>query len=299
MKNKINKTGVLYGNMKRGRRKLTFIYVILLALFIFHTVNTLPYLEKRAFGSVPLDTYSFSSSTPTVEITPKYAPNKEEAKIYGHARKKQSYWQGSNYYFSVKLDRLQSCNLAYTASGAIVTESTDTLADPVAVKVDFITIGNTRTAVLSLGSSELKEGMVAEGIFVEISPLILKDLAAFVPEGEVISKYMLDVRGIDMDSEYSDTVIWFVFVAVLLFLSVKLFIYYTKPIKHPTFAQLEKYGTAYLICQDIESQIEEENAAFEGDRLVISDWIITKTTFACKVEKNFAAGGKFKYTPKF
>lgn len=294
---KINKTGVLYSNMKRGRTKLTVIYVLLLALFIIHSINTLPYLEKRAFGSVPLDIGTFASLSPTTQVTSTYAPSVEESKIYGHARKKQSYWQGSNYFFSVKLDSLESCNLAYTASGAIVENSTDTQSDPVAVKVDFITIDGTKTAVLSMGSAELKEGMVAEGIFVEISPLILKDLAAFVPEGEVISKYMLDVRGIDMDSEYSDTVIWFVFVAVLLFLSVKLFIYYTKPIKHPTFAQLEKYGTAYLICQDIESQIEEENAAFEGDRLVSSDWIITKTTFACKVEKNFAAGGKFKYTP--
>ncbi|MBQ8526741.1 MAG: hypothetical protein IJ460_08515 [Clostridia bacterium] len=297
MKQQLDKSGVLYKSMLRGRTKLTVIFVLLFVLFCVYTVDILPYLEKKAIGAVPLDAVAYAETAETVVVSESFEPDKNLAKIYGYAQPEQSYWEADRYFFSVNLESLENTGLAYTASGAVLTADTDTEADPVAVKVDFVDIGGLKTAVLSMGDAEITEGMISDGILTEISPLILDNLADFVPEGEIISKYMLDVRGIDMSSEFSDTVTWFALIVVLIFLIAKLVLYYLRPIKHPTYKQLEKYGEVHMVAQDIETQIRAGTEEASKNEIRTPDWIITKRSFYHKVEKNFTAKGSFKYTP--
>lgn len=296
MKQQLDKTGVLYHSLSRGRIKLLIIFVLLFVMFLCYTVSIMPYLEKRAFGAVPVDESNFAVSG-TVEVTKEYKADKAIAKIYGYALKEQSYWENDKYFFSVKLDELTSSGLAYTASGAILNPDTDVETDPVAVKVDFINIGGVKTAVLSMGDAVVKKDMTVDGILTEISPLILENLSGVLPEGEMISKYMLDIRGIDMGSEFSDILFWFLYIALLLFLGIKLVIYYINPLKHPTYKQLEKYGETAMVIQDIETQFKARAEKTAKDETRTADWIMTKKSFYHKVEKNFTAKGSFKYTP--
>ena len=297
MKQNIDTNGVLYKSVKKGRTKLSVILFLLIVMFFVHTASSMPYLEKRAFGASELDSEAFAKATKLVAINSDYKPSKEEAKIYGHAREKTSYWHGDKYYFSISDAIFADSGLAYTSSGAIVTPQTDTNADPVAVRLGFMDIGGTKTAVLLLGDAAFGTPINAEGIFVELSPLVRKDLAKYLPEGENISEYMFDVRGIDMDTEYSDTVIWFALIAIILFLVTKLLVYFLNPLKHPTYRCLDKYGDIVMIANDIETQVKLPSATFHKNRIMTDDWIINKGSFACKTEKNFTAGGSFKYTP--
>lgn len=297
MKLQIDKDGVLYRSMLRGRTKLTVIFIVLLALFVVYTVGITPYLGKRFFGSVPADEAHYAQNAPLVAVTEAYEPDKNLAKIYGYAQKETSYWNGDKYFFSAELKDLEEIGLAYTISGAMLTPDTDTVTDPVAVKVDFVKVGGVKTAVLYMGDVQITEGMVAEGIFTEISPRILDNLASYIPEGEEISVYMFDIRGIDMSSEFSDMVSWLLYIAILLFLVIKLVIYYLKPEKHPTYRQLEKYGELAAVAIDIDTQVRNGAQRDYKDEIRTNDWIITKRSFYHKVEKNFTAKGTFKYTP--
>ena len=135
MKLQIDKSGVLYKSMLRGRTKLTVIFVVLFVLFFVYTAAISPYLGKRFFGPVPVDAAHYAENVSTVAVTEAYEPDKSEAKIYGYALNESSYWNGDKYYFSAELGRLEEIGLAYTMSGAVLTEATDTETDPVAVKV--------------------------------------------------------------------------------------------------------------------------------------------------------------------
>ena len=297
MKQQINKNGVLYESMQGGRTKLTVIFALLLVIFVVYTISISPYLGKKVFGATELDAERFAREAKTVAVTGSFVPQKEEAKIYSYGRRDSSYWQGSKYLFDAKLENIEDTKLAYTAGGVVVTEDTDTEIDPIAVKVLLANIGDERVTVLMSANQEISEGALVEGMLVEISPLIRKDLANYYPDGTKVCLYMYDVRGIDMGSEFSDTIAWIAFLLVLIFLGTKLLIYYLNPMKHPTYKQLEKYGEVKLVIQDIDTQAEAEDAAFDKKTITTKDWILTKRDFYYKVEKNFAAKGNFKYTP--
>ena len=297
MNTNLDKSGFLYKSMLSGRRKLTVIVAALLILLVWHTVSIVPYLEKRICGSVILDEDMYAKEANTVSVSKEYNPDKSVMKIYGFAFKDESYWQGNKYLFSTTLDKINPIGLAYTLGGVLVDENTDTEADPIAVKVDFVDIKGVKTAVMYMGNEEITPGMTAEGIFVKISPLVLKDLAEYLPEGEVLSEYMYDIRGIDMSSEFSDIVSWIVLIALIIFLLIRLIRYYVNPIKHPTYKQLEKYGDIMTVIMDIDNQIDAGADRSYKNEVRTEDWILTKRSFYYKVEKNFTAKGKFKYTP--
>lgn len=297
MNTKLNKKSFLYKSMLRGRTKLTIITALVLAIFICYTASIIPYLEKIAFGSVALDGDMYARDVKTVCVSKSYKPDKSTMKIYGYASRDESYWQGDKYFFSTVFDKIDSVGLAYTLGGARVNEFTDTEADPVAVRVDFVYINGVKTAVMYMGNEKILPGMKAEGVLVNISPLVLRDLADYVSEGEVLSEYMLDIRGIDMSTEFNDTVIWFFMIALIVFLLIRLGGYYINPLKHPTYKQLDKYGDTMAVIADINWQIDAGADRSYKNEVRTADWILTKRSFYYKAEKNFTANGTFKYTP--
>ncbi len=293
----INKEGILYRSVIKNRRKLLAIFVLVVICFVWFTISIYPYLAKRAGGASPLDTERFLESD-CVVIGPSYkSDDSSKEMIMGFAETKKSYWQDHRYYFSVKPEKLEYSNLSYTHGGEVLTDITDTDIDPVAVCVHFASIGDRVVTVLSLPEQEIESLSELKGIFVKASPLILKHLSEDITEDYEISAYTLDVRGIEMSAESSDTFIWIFLIALIIYLSVKLVRYYSNPLKHPTYKQLEKYGDVLEIIEDIELQLQNDILSIEDNQIVTTDWIISEQSFKKLIQKNHTAKGKFKYTP--
>ena len=293
----INKEGILYRNVVKNRRKLLAIFVLVVICFLWFTVSIYPYLAKRATGASPLDTERFLESDCAV-IGPSFTsddPSKE--KIMGFAETRTSYWQDHRYYFSVKSDKLEYSNLSYTRGGEVLSDLIDTDIDPVAVCVHFANIGERVITVLSLPEQDIESLSEFKGIFVKASPLILKNLSENLKEDRQISAYTLDVRGIEMSAESSDTVIWVLLIALIIYLGIKLIRYYKNPLKHPTYKQLEKYGDVLELIEDIELQLQNDVVSIEDNQIITADWIISDQSFKKLILKNHTAKGKFKYTP--
>ena len=126
----------------------------------------------------------------------------------------------------------------------------------------------------------------------------MAELAKSLGEGGMeLCPYMLDIRGIEMSSEFSDTLMWTVFLIILLILLVKLAIYYIRPDKHPMFTQLDKYGDIYAVAEDIEKELKSPEAQYYKKEIYTPGWILTGQTFKYKIGKNHISGGKFRYTP--
>lgn len=296
------KNGVLYKSVVKSRRKFAAILVLLVALFVCYTVTIMPLLQKLASGAVQLNAEEFAAQTG-------YAVRQQENdddddgftlvndKIYSYAVKELTYWQGDRYYFRVPLDGVEPSGLAFTVNGEIAAADTDTDSDPIVVWVWYCDIGGRKTAVLAASDYSENDGKTINGIFVKM-PTVISD-ALFdggLNDGE-ISEYMLDTRGIRMDSEFSDSIMWVLFLLALGYLIFRLGSYYANPLRHPTYKQLGKYGEVSEIAADVENQLANEVTAREKGRVYTHDWIVSDSAFKKNIEKNFTAGGSFKYTP--
>ncbi len=295
----MNKSGFIYSNMRKFRAKyavIVVLYTIAVALF---ALDSSKYIVKMMFGSTPLDLEQFAS-VQTQVLPANYTVDKqsEDARIWGSAAPSTSYWQENRYYFSVKIDDVKSIEAAYTVGGAPVTYEVDTDADPIAVKATYAVINGITVPVIMEADQSISKGDTVEGIFTRHSPLILEELAK-KSDGEdtEICSYTLDIRGIDMGSEFSDCVLLTMSVILLVYLLAKLILYFVNPLKHPMYAQLDKYGEAQYVAEDIDREVENNITNREKDTIYTTNWILTKKSFKYQIVKNHAVGGKFKYTP--
>ncbi|MBQ7900450.1 MAG: hypothetical protein IJ365_00620 [Clostridia bacterium] len=298
--NSFDKNGFLYKSMVKYRLKFTVVFVLYVIVFAMFTASCADYLAKRAFGASALDVEAFAAECGTMTLDGGYTFDKDspDAKIFGFAVKEQSYLQDDKYFFEVPVDDVIAADVAYTAGGVPVTPEVDTTADRVAIKVDYAVIGGVQVPVLMLPEQNILPDTTLEGIFVQSSPLILAELAKKCGDTSVeICPYTLDIRGIEMGSEYSDTLLWVVMLAILIFLLIKLIIYHAKPHKHPIFAQLDKYGDVFALANDIEQELKSDKTTFYKKEIYTPEWILTKQSFKYRIGKNHLAGGKFKYTP--
>lgn len=296
------KKGILYRDVMKNRRKFLIILIVLIALFVRYTVAIMPLLQKLATGPSEFSAENFAAETGFAERIPESDDDDElfaiqNEKIYGYAVSELTYRQGTKYYFRVPISGVEPSGLEFTMSGEIVGEYTDTDSDPVAVRVWYIDIGGKKTAVLAADRTELENGKAVSGIFVKM-PTVISDALfdAGLPEG-AICDYMLDVRGIRMDSEFSDSLIWVLFLLALIYLVFRLGLYYVNPLHHPTYRQLGKYGDVAEIAADVEYQLANGITEREKGRVYTHDWIVADAQFRKIIEKNFIAGGSFKYTP--
>ena len=295
-----NKNGFLYKAMKKYRLKYTVICIVCIVLFAMYTSSCINYLMAKAFGPSALDVEMFATESGSMVLDNGYSydKNSPDARIFGFASPETSYMQGGAFRFDVKIDDIIPADFAYTMSGVRYTEDIDTDEDPIATKADYAIIGGKTVILLMMPEQNIAPGDTVTGIFTQNSPVILAEMAGDCPEGgREICPYMLDVRGIEMGSEFSDTLIWVVFLIILLVLLTKLAIYYIRPAKHPIYTQLDKYGDIYAVAQDIEKELEDSNTQYYKNEIYTPEWILTKQTFKYKIGKNHTAGGKFKYTP--
>ncbi len=295
----MNKSGFIYSNMCKFRIKYAVIVAVYAIAVVLFSVDASKYVIKRITGSTPLDMEQFAAVQ--TEILPaNFAVDKqsEDARIYNSAAPVTSYWQGNRYYFSVKVDEVSDINVAYTLSGAPVTQEVDTEADPVAVRATYAVIDGITVPVMTAADATIAKGDTVEGIFTRHSPLILEELAKKSGGKDMeICRYTLDIRGIDMGSEFSDCVLLTMSVILLIYLLAKLIMYFVNPLKHPMYTQLDNYGEVQYVAEDIDKEIESNITNREKGIIYTTNWIITKKTFKYEIVKNHAVGGKFKYTP--
>ena len=92
-----------------------------------------------------------------------------------------------------------------------------------------------------------------------------------------------------MGAESSDVLFFWLLVILMLFLWVKLIIYYINPKFTPTVRQLITYGDIMEIAQKVDLETKSEDAYKDGDMLVLENFVITKSTFKTVVAKNHMA----------
>lgn len=297
----MNKNGFIYSNMAKYRLKFTIIVIIVAIIFGFYTADSYKYISKKLFGAVPLDINEFNNVETTI-LEPDFVcdTEAEDAPIFGYALEESSYFQGNKYYFDVPVSNVTQKNIAYTVGGVAVTDEVDTQADPIGVKAEYITVGNITVPVLMGKDQEIKKGDTVKGIFTRTSTRILEEFAKKSDgKSQTICKYTLDIRGIEMEAEFSDCVIWTIYALILLFLIIKLIIYYIKPQSHPMISQLEKYGQTEFIIKDIEDELNDDSTIHEKNEITTKNWILQKKSFKYLIVKNHKATGSFKYTPDF
>ena len=88
-------------------------------------------------------------------------------------------------------------------------------------------------------------------------------------EDITISEYVIYLRNSEMGAESSDVLFFWLFVILMLFLWVKLIIYYINPKLTPTFRQLVKYGDIMEVAQKVDLEVNSEDAYKYGDMLVL------------------------------
>ena len=191
--NNLDKSGFLYKAMTRFRLKFAIICIIYIVLFAMFTNSCSDYLLTRAFGPSELDTERFSGEVGSMMLMPDYSYDETspDARIFGYASPDKSYLQDGNYRFDVKIEDVTPADFAYTIGGVRVTPDTDTEEDPVAIKVDYATIGGKKVILLIPSNQDVLPGDNVTGIFTQPSPIILAELAKDLGEDgvELILKF--------------------------------------------------------------------------------------------------------------
>ena len=295
----MNKSGFIYSNMRKFRAKYAVILVIFIIAVILFAANSSEYIIKKIIGSTPLDLEKFATvETQVLPADYTMDVKNEDKKIYNFATPSTSYWQGNRYYFSAVVEDVANVETAFTYRGAPVTSEVDTDADPIMLKATYAVIGGITVPVITKPNQNILKGDTIEGIFTNHSPLILEQLAKKSGGKDMeICGYTLDTRGIEMGSEHSVCTLVLISIILIIYLLVKLIIYFVNPLKHPIYAQLDKYGEIQYVAEDVDKEIENNITNREKGIIYTTNWIVTKKEFKYQIIKNHAAGGKFKYTP--
>ncbi len=280
----MKKEGIMYKAMARYRIKFLIINLVLTVMFISYTVSKLPYLKTAWFGETPLKTERFLKETGTISVDKKIElGRKDRANPDGSYLKKSSYWQDDKYRFELRLKNIQKTNVSYKGTVSINEEETKikNIYD-----LYMAELGGRNVAVLAFSDQEIKENMT--GCIVHMQKPVLAGVSELIDEkGEIeISEYIVDVRGLQMEAESSDHLFFWIYLLGLLFLYIKLLVYFVNPLRTPTYRQLYKYGKAEDVADEIDRQSKLDLARRNGKDLMLEDFILTKSAMKLTVTKN-------------
>ena len=281
----MQKDKYLYKEMNLYRKKYLVINIVITILFIIFTSAKLPYLLTKVKGATPLDTERFAKECETFTMdTVTELGRKDTKHPDNNCFRSNSYWQDNTYLFSVVPDSVTDTGKVFSQeiegmSG--VKETVDVyrvfLADIGGVKVPVITYANAKPDKF-------------EGYLTELSKVIKASVSEYVAENggsEESCEYMLDARGAEMDTSATDPWIFLLWLALVIFLWVKLIIQYVNPLKTPTYRQLVKYGEVLTVEKMINEQIED--AIKEKNKKILKDFIVFRDTFKLEVNRNHTA----------
>jgi len=283
----VEKNSVLYKSMSRYRIKFLVINIILTLLFVFYTANKLPYLKTAWFGESPLDVQRFLEETSTitvdelVELTRKDRRNPDACYL-----KQTSYWQDDAYRFIINADSIEETDIVF--KGKMTTASSEVVYQDM-YRLCFAEIGGRKVAVLAFANQEFEKNMTA--CIVHMQKPVLSGISQIASkEGPMeICEYVIDVRGLEMEAEFSDHSFFWIYLAGLIFLYIKLIRYFINPINTPTYRQLIRYGKIETVADEISRQANLPSARRNGKDLVLDEFILTKGFLKLCVTKNHMA----------
>ncbi len=283
--------------MKHYRRKFLIVELVLIAVFVCFLAYSFAYISNIFVGAVPLDEERFSLSTKeTVVGEPFDLHRRDAANIPDFALKGNSYWQGNSYEFTVQLTDVKNTGISYT--NFTTGTGSEAVKDKTSAVLFLARIGNKNTLVLAYPHEDLTKPVKVSGIFTSIPLIVKHDVAksnAFLPD-DVVCEYMLDTRGLEMESETFDLVFCLMLSLIIMYLGIKLIMQYRNYRLTPTYRQLEKYGDPDMIARDVDEELS--GIQWIGKECATGGWIISKKPFMLKIIKNYRRHGKFKYVDK-
>ncbi len=283
--------------MKHYRRKFLIIELLLIAMFLWYFVSSFAYISNIFVGAVPFDAEKFSNTAKLTTIGEEFDLHRnDETNIPDFALKGDSYWQGKNYEFIVPIKEAQNTFISYT--NATTGTGGEATKDDTSAVLYRAKIGSRDVLVLAYPHQDLTKMEEICGIFTSI-PLIVKHDAAkseLFSQDDVICDYMLDTRGLEMESETFDLVFSIILFLIILYLGIKLIMQYKNYHFTPTYRQLEKYGEPDEMAKQVDEELE--GIMWIKDECATSGWILIKKPFKLKIIKNYRQHGKFKYVKK-
>ena len=297
MTNKNREQGVIYGSMVKHRRKFLVIEVVLVLFLIWYAFACSEYIINVFEGAVSFDESLYASETRNIAVGEPFELHRNDnVTINDYALRPDSYWQGNKYEFEVEIEDAKRLPVKF--ANKTTQTGDDHEGDDVSSVLYVAKIGGKDTLVLAYPHTKVEELNVIDGIFVDIPLIIAHEIAnnsGFSPDDE-ISEYMLDTRGLEMESEIFDLTFVAVLLAIVLYLGIKLFLQHKNHLLTPTYRQLAKYGDPEIIEAKIESELKD--AVKDKKQLVCQNWIVSEDTFKLKIVKNHMKQGEFKYTPE-
>lgn len=280
----MQKNGYIYKSMMHYRRKFLLVLIITSLVFGWFAFAKIPYLRTSINGSSPLDTERFAEECAIMVIKEKVELGRKDEKTPNDGvYRVNSYWQDGRYLFDIKADSIGEEIATYTREIAIG-DKTETF---VAYRVYTATVAGVPVTVLAKGNWDKSLNMT--GHICEIQKPVLAALTKNMQEGETMEtgEYTIDLRGLEMDTEETDVVVFWAWLALMILLWLKLIFYYIKPTRTPTYKQLLRYGDIQTVENDI--NIQAEGGYTEEKRFILKDYIIEKSTFKIKILRNHMA----------
>lgn len=294
----IDKTGILYQEMKRGRRKYLILLLLFAALLVWFICANSMYLAAKIHGPYPFNETKQAAflQTPLQTITkPVTMKKREDRSITSYAALQSSWLYGRQYRFSVTFDEVLPTEVHYDTT----IQNPETKQDETYVlqRVYMGKFGTTQIPILAYANQTPQAGQEIAGLFLQPDKVIISDLSADASEENplVIPQYLFDMRGTEMGTENSDPWIILLWLIVLIILAVRLIRYYVNPYKHPTYRQLEKYGELAAVIADINTQFASDEVYRDDNKeLVTPDWCGKRDPFRFKITKNHRAKGRYQ-----
>lgn len=275
--------GFLYGKMKRYRRKFLVINLVCTVLYIAFVVARFPYIATGFSGQTPLDVDRFVSETDTIAVREPVTLGRKDTTSPESANfRPTTYWQDGKYLFEFELESVKDLDKVFTQ-----TISTGVGPDQVmdVYGVYSAKLGGRDVIVLASSNYDLTKKVT--GHLADIPKSVMAKYTEELAEGESleVSQYMVDIRGVEMETETTDYAMFWIFMVLLIVLYAKLIIQYVNPRRTPTYRQLIKYGDVQTVEEDVNRQVLAAGGKAKG-KLILEDYILYKGTFRYVVEKN-------------
>lgn len=294
----IDKTGILYKEMQRGRRKYLALLIVFAALLVWFIYANRIYLAAKINGPYPFDQTKQDAFVQMPQQTiaePITMKKREDKSIPSFISLDTSWVYGRQYRFSVTFDTVTPTGIHYdTTIENPQTEQEETFE---LQRIYMGQIGNLQIPILAYYNQQPQAGQPVTGVFSQPAKVILSDLSANASAENplVIPQYLFDMRNIEVDTENSDPWIIAIWSALLLVLAIRLIRYYINPYKHPTYRQLAKYGEFAEVVADVNAQFAADDVYQDDNKeWVTPDWCAKRESFKLRVNKNHRAKGKYE-----
>ena len=288
---------MIFKYMKRYRIKFVIIELVLIAILVAYFMWCKPYIMNIFEGASPFDEKAFASDNLTYTVEPVEVHRNDDLKIPSYALRSWVHWQGDKYEFDIKLKDVKKTDIVFDLKTS--DDTTGTQSSKAASVIYTATVGGKKVLVLAFPYDNLKDGDTVAGIFTQMPKVVKYEIgeSANFKHGEVLSGYMIDTRGIEVESEEFDTVFCIILLLIILYLAFKLIRQFVNYKKTPTYRQLEQYDDCLNVEKEILKELDE-GYIVEKKSIETKSWIIEKDVFKLKIVKNHKALGKFEYIRK-